>query len=77
MREPLKFVSDPVIHNKARPLLGTVAQVIENVGRFRDADVGHLVMDTFYGIPELHSETEASIPVHFGAICHRGYSYIS
>jgi len=61
VREPLKFVSDPTLYSEAWPLLGTVAQVIGNVGRFRDAGVGHLVMDTFYGITQLHDETEASI----------------
>ena len=61
VREPLKFVSDPARHTESLPLLGTVAQVIDNVGRFRDAGVGHLVLDTFYGLKELHGETEDSI----------------
>ena len=61
VREPLKFASDPALYTETRPMLGTVSQVIDSVGRFRDAGVGHLVLDTFYGIPELHGETEDNI----------------
>ena len=61
LRQPLKIVSDPALSNDEWPLVGTVKQVIDNVAEFRDAGVGHLVMDTFYGLPELHGETEDSI----------------
>ena len=61
VRQPLKIVSDPALSNDEWPLVGTVKQVIDNVAEFRDAGVGHLVMDTFYGVPELHGETEDSI----------------
>ena len=61
VREPMKFVSGPALHTEAWPMLGTVPQLIDIVGRYRDAGVGHLVMDHFYGIPELHDSTEDSM----------------
>ena len=57
VREPVKIVSDSSQGSDAWPLLGTVDELIEYIGGYRDAGVGYLVMDTFYGIPELHGET--------------------
>ncbi len=45
------------------PLFDTVERVAEGVQHFREAGVGHLVMDTFYSIPELHQETVDSVLV--------------
>jgi len=45
----------------AWPLFGAVEQVKEAVQRFQEAGVNHLVMDTFYSIPELHGETVDSV----------------
>ena len=59
-RQPMKIVSDPALSNGEWPLVDTVQNVIDNVGRFRDAGVGCLVMDTF-GNPELYGETADSI----------------
>ena len=59
-RQPMKIVSDPALSNGEWPLVDTVQNVIDNVGRFRDAGVGYLVMDTF-GSPELYGETADSI----------------
>ena len=61
LREPVKIVSDPSLYSNELPLLGTVEKVVGNLEGFRDAGVGYLVMDTFYGIPELHGETVDSI----------------
>ena len=61
VRESLKIVSDSTPSSDASPLLGTVKKVIDNVAGFRDAGVGYLVLDTFYGVPELHGETMDSI----------------
>ena len=43
------------------PLVDTLDRVIEAVHRFQEAGVSHLVMDTFYSIPELDQETVDSI----------------
>ena len=61
VRQPLKIGSDSAISTNEWPLLGTVKTVVDNVAGFRNAGVGYLVMDTFYGIPELHGETVDSI----------------
>ena len=61
VRESLKIVSDSTPSSDASPLLGTVKKVIDNVAGFRDAGVGYLVLDTFYGVPELHGETMDNI----------------
>ena len=61
VRQPLKIAADPAFSTSEWPLLGSVAKIVDNIGRFRDAGVGYLVMDTFYGIPELHDETADSI----------------
>ena len=42
-------------------LVDTVERVAEAVHRFQEAGVSHLVMDTFYSIPELHQETVDSV----------------
>jgi len=57
VRQPMKIVSDSSQSLDAWPLFGTVEQVIEGVGRFGEAGVGHFVLDTFYSIPELYGET--------------------
>ena len=57
IREPLKIVSDSSRGSDSWPMLGTVDKLIGNLSAFRDAGVDYLVMDTFYGIPELHGET--------------------
>ena len=59
-RQPMKIVSDPGLSSGEWPLIGTAENVIDQVGRFRDAGVGCLVMDTF-GNPELYGETADSI----------------
>ena len=43
------------------PLVDTPERVIEGVGRFQELGVSHLVMDTFYSIPELDNETVDSV----------------
>ena len=42
-------------------LVDTPERIIDSVGRFQEAGVSHLVMDTFYSIPELHQETVDSV----------------
>ena len=39
------------------PLFGSESSIIEGISRFADHGVTHLVMDTFYSIPELHDES--------------------
>ena len=41
----------------AWPLVDTAPRIVESVGRFQELGVGHLVMDTFYSLPDLHAET--------------------
>ena len=43
--------------NSDWPLFGSESSIIEGINRFAAAGVTHLVMDTFYSIPELHEET--------------------
>ena len=43
------------------PLVDTPERTIDSVGRFQEVGVSHLVMDTFYSIPELHQETVDSV----------------
>ena len=38
------------------PLVDTAPRIVESVGRFQDLGVHHLVMDTFYSLPDLHEE---------------------
>ena len=38
------------------PLVDTAPRIVESVGRFQDLGVHHLVMDTFYSLPNLHDE---------------------
>jgi len=54
-RHPMKIL-DGAAHSDW-PLVGTESSVIEGINRFASAGVTHLVMDTFYSIPELHEET--------------------
>lgn len=39
------------------PLVGPLSQIIENIQKYQKAGVNYLVLDLFYGIPELASET--------------------
>ena len=61
VREPVKIVSDPSLYSDELSLLGTMDKVVNNIAGFRDAGVGYVVLDTFYGIPELHGETVDSV----------------
>ena len=38
------------------PLVDIAPRIVESVGRFQDLGVHHLVMDTFYSLPNLHDE---------------------
>ncbi|MDP6548600.1 MAG: LLM class F420-dependent oxidoreductase [Dehalococcoidia bacterium] len=61
VRQPMKVVSDPAEAPDSWLLFGTAEQVIDGVGRFAEAGVGHFVLDTFYSIPELWGETEETM----------------
>ena len=52
----MKIVSDPSQSLDSWLLVGTTEQVIDGVGKFAEAGVGHFVLDTFYSIPELWGE---------------------
>ena len=54
-RHPMKIL-DGAAHSDW-PLVGPESSVIKGINRFASAGVTHLVMDTFYSIPELHEET--------------------
>ena len=56
-RQPMKIVTDGSQALDEWPLFGTVEKLIDSVGRFQEVGAGHLVMDTFYGMPELLDET--------------------
>jgi probable F420-dependent oxidoreductase len=56
VRQPMKIVSDPSQSLDSWLLVGTTEQVIDGVGKFAEAGVGHFVLDTFYSIPELWGE---------------------
>lgn len=65
-RHPMKILDRapepaPAESTNAWPLFGVEEQVKEAVQRFQEAGVNHLVMDTFYSIPELHEETVDSV----------------
>jgi alkanesulfonate monooxygenase SsuD/methylene tetrahydromethanopterin reductase-like flavin-dependent oxidoreductase (luciferase family) len=57
VRQPMKIVSNPAHSLKDWPLFGTPQEVTDGIGRFREVGVSHLVLDTFYSIPELAGET--------------------
>jgi hypothetical protein len=46
---------------RRRPLLGSTQKVIDDIGRYRDAGVHYLMLDTFYSAPELEHETLESL----------------
>ena len=64
-RHPMKIMSHTPAPAQGAPepwpLVDTLERVIEAVNRFQEAGVSHLVMDTFYSIPELDQETVDSI----------------
>jgi probable F420-dependent oxidoreductase len=57
VRQPLKFYDGPEAAVKRRPLLGSAQQIIDDLGRYRDAGVHYVVLDTFYSAPELERQT--------------------
>jgi probable F420-dependent oxidoreductase len=57
VRQPLKFYTGAEAAVKRRPLLGSTAKIIDDIGRFRDAGVHYMMLDTFYGDPELEQQT--------------------
>ena len=63
-RHPMKILQQtPTPRGTADnwPLVDTAERVAEAANRFQDAGVNHLVMDTFYSIPELHQENVDSV----------------
>lgn len=60
VRQPMKLTTAAGAL-PAWPLVGTAASVVDAVGRFRDAGVRHMVLDTFYSIPELSGESVDSM----------------
>jgi len=54
-RHPMKILDGAA--DSDWPLVGAESNVIDGINRFASAGVSHLVMDTFYSIPELHQET--------------------
>ena len=59
--EPMLATTPSVGSFDVWPLVDTVEKVVEGVGRFQELGISHLVMDTFYNIPELHQETVDSV----------------
>jgi alkanesulfonate monooxygenase SsuD/methylene tetrahydromethanopterin reductase-like flavin-dependent oxidoreductase (luciferase family) len=57
VRLPLKFYGAAKVAVRRRPLLGTTQQIIDDIGDYRDAGVEYMMLDTFYGVPELEHET--------------------
>ena len=60
-RQAMKIVSDGSAALEEWPLVGNVEKLIDSVRRFQEIGVGHLVMDTFYGMPEVLGESVDSI----------------
>lgn len=61
VREPLKFYDGAEAMVKRRPCLGGTQKIIDDIGRYRDAGVHYLMLDTFYSAPELEHETLESL----------------
>jgi len=57
LRMHLQIHKKPEAHSGKYPLVGPLSQIIENIQKYREAGVDYLVLDLFYGIPELASET--------------------
>ena len=69
-RHPMKVLDDSVVGRTAGsgqgsdatwPLVASPGRIIEAAQGLQDAGVEHLVMDTFYSIPELHQESVDSV----------------
>jgi probable F420-dependent oxidoreductase len=65
VRQPLKFHDGAAGSVRRRPLLGSTQKIIDDIGHYRDVGVQYMMLDTFYGAPELEHETVESM---FGTI---------
>jgi probable F420-dependent oxidoreductase len=61
VREPLKFYHDAEAGRRLRPCLGSTQKIIDDIGRYQEAGVDSIVLDTFYSSPELEHETLDSL----------------
>jgi probable F420-dependent oxidoreductase len=61
VRQPLKFYDGAEASIKRRPLFGSTAKIIDDLGRYHAAGVQHCLLDTFYSAPELAHETVDSM----------------
>jgi hypothetical protein len=61
VRQPLKFYNGAEASTRRRPLLGSTQKIIDDIGHYRDAGVQYIMLDTFYGDPELEHETVESM----------------
>jgi probable F420-dependent oxidoreductase len=61
VRQPLKFYDGAEASVKRRPLLGSTQKIIDDIGRYRDAGVQYVMLDTFYGGSELEHESVESM----------------
>jgi probable F420-dependent oxidoreductase len=57
LRAQLQIHRKPEPHSGKYPLVGPTSQIIENIHKYQEAGINYLVLDLFYGIPELASET--------------------
>jgi probable F420-dependent oxidoreductase len=61
VRQPLKFYDGAEASIKRRPLFGSPAKIIDDLGRYHVAGVQYCLLDTFYSTPELAHETVDSM----------------
>jgi probable F420-dependent oxidoreductase len=61
VRQPLKFYDGAEASTRRRPLLGSTQKIIDDIGYYRDAGVQYIMLDTFYGAPELEHKTVESM----------------
>jgi coproporphyrinogen III oxidase-like Fe-S oxidoreductase len=59
----LQIHQKPESHSGKYPLVGPTSQILENIHKYREAGISYLVLDLFYGVPELISETLDSMLV--------------
>jgi probable F420-dependent oxidoreductase len=57
VRQPLQFSAETAASLRQRPLLGSVRKIIDDLGHYAEAGVHYVMLDTFYGAPELERQT--------------------
>jgi len=61
VRQALKFYAGAEASVRRRPLLGSPQKIIDDLGQYQEVGVGYVMLDTFYGVPEVEHETVESM----------------